>query len=91
MITTQYYWSLTLIVLVIWVIINLSQNMMMTERNLYLVIWKETGGVAIKEFVELKSKMNSFLVEDSSKHEKATGVKIVETIKHTEYKDVLLN
>ena len=31
----------------------------------------ETAGVAIKEFVGLKSKMYSFLVDDSSEHKKA--------------------
>ena len=30
----------------------------------------ETGGVAIEEFVRLKSKMYSFLVDDNSEHEK---------------------
>ena len=30
----------------------------------------EVGGFAIKEFVLLKSKMYSFLVDDSSKHKK---------------------
>ena len=34
----------------------------------------ETGTVAIKEFVELKPKMCSFLVDDSSKNRKAKGV-----------------
>ena len=53
----------------------------------------ETGGVAIKEFDGLKSKMYSFLVDDSSKHKKAKGVNknVVATISHGEYKDVLLN
>ena len=39
-----------------------------------LVIGKikdETGGVSIEEFVGLKSRMYSFLVDDSSEHEKA--------------------
>ena len=30
----------------------------------------DPAGVAIKEFVELKGKMYSFLVDDSSKHKK---------------------
>ena len=53
----------------------------------------ETTGVAIKEFVRLKPKMYSFLVDDNSKHKKAKGVKknIVAIISHNEYKDVLLN
>ena len=53
----------------------------------------ETSGVAIKEFVSLKPKMYSFLVEDSSEHKKAKGVNrnVAATISHNEYKDVLLN
>ena len=30
----------------------------------------ETGGVAVKEFVELKLKMHSFLVDDNSEQQK---------------------
>ena len=50
----------------------------------------ETGGVAIEEFVRLKSKMYSFLVENSE-HKKAKGVNrnVVATISHNEYKDLL--
>ena len=60
-----------------------------------LVIGKmkdETGDVAIKEFVGLKSKMYSFLV-DKNEHKKAKGVNknVVATISHNKYKDVLLN
>ena len=40
----------------------------------------KTAGVAIKEFIGLKPKMYSFLVDDSSEHKKAKV-----------YKDVLLN
>ena len=52
----------------------------------------ETGGVAIKEFVGLKPKMYSFLI-DNNEHKKAKGVNknVVATISHNEYKDVLLN
>ena len=52
----------------------------------------ETGGVAIEEFVGLTPKMYSFLV-DNSEHRKAKGVnkKIIATISHNEYKDVLLS
>ena len=42
-----------------------------------LVIGKmkdETAGVAIEEFVELKPKMYSYLVDDDSEHKKAIGV-----------------
>ena len=61
-----------------------------------LVIGKmkdETGGVAIEEFVELKPKIYSFLVDNNSEHEKAKTVNrnVVPTISHNEYKDVLLN
>ena len=53
----------------------------------------EAGGAAIKEFVELKPKMYSFLVDDTSEHKKAKDVNknVVTTISHNEYKDVLLN
>ena len=53
----------------------------------------ETGGVAIEEFVGLKPKMYSFLVDDNSEHKKAKGVNrnAVATISHSEYKNVLLN
>ena len=53
----------------------------------------ETGEVAIEEFVGLKSKMYSFLVDNSSEHKKAKAVSknVVEKITHSEYKDVLLN
>ena len=52
----------------------------------------ETAGVAIKEFVGLKPKMYSFLI-DNNEHKKAKGVNknVVATISHNEYKDVLLN
>ena len=52
----------------------------------------EIGGVAIEEFVGLKPKMHSLLV-DKSGHKKAKGVNkdVVATISHNEYKDVLLN
>ena len=53
----------------------------------------ETAGVAIGEFVRLKSKMYSYLVNDNSEHKKAKGVNrnVVATISHNEYKDLLLN
>ena len=60
-----------------------------------LVIGKmkdETGGVLIEEFVGLKPKMYSFLV-DNNEHTKASGVNrnIVATISHNKYKNVLLS
>ena len=48
----------------------------------------ETGGIVIKELVELKPKIDSFLIDYSIEHKKAKGV---EKITHNEYKDVLLN
>ena len=53
----------------------------------------ETGCFAMEEFLGLKSKMYSFLVDDSSEHEKAKGVNknVVATITHGECKYVLLN
>ena len=53
----------------------------------------ETAGVAIKEFVGLKRKMYSFLVDDSSEHKKAMGVNknILTAISHNEYNNVFLN
>ena len=62
-----------------------------------LVIGKmkdETRGIAIAEYVGLKSKMYySFLVDDNSEHKKAKGVNknVVGTKSHDKYKDVLLN
>ena len=52
-----------------------------------------TGGVTIKGFAGLKPNMYSFLVDDSSEHEKAKDMNknIVEIISQNEYKDVLLN
>ena len=53
----------------------------------------EIRGVAVEEFVRLKPKMYSFLVDDNSKHKKAKDVNknILEKITHSEYKDVLPN
>ena len=53
----------------------------------------ETGGVAIKEFFWKKPNLYSILVDDTSDHIKAkdTNKNAVATIRHGEYKDVLLN
>ena len=53
----------------------------------------ETAGFVIEEFPGLKPKMYSCLVDDNSKHKKAKGVNryIVATIRHNEYKSVLLS
>ena len=55
----------------------------------------ETKGVAIEEFVGLKPKMYSSLV-DNSEHKKEKNLNknvviMLSTISHNEYKDVLLN
>ena len=53
----------------------------------------EAAVVAIEEFVGLKPKMYSFLVDDSSEHKKAEGANknVVATIRNNEYKNVLFN
>ena len=57
----------------------------------------ETAGVTIEEFVGLKPKMYSYLVDEyklfGSEYKKAKGANknVVATISHSEYKDVLLN
>ena len=53
----------------------------------------ETASVAIEEFVRLRPKMCSYLVNGNSEHKKAKGVNrnVVEAITHNENKDVLLN
>ena len=53
----------------------------------------ETAGVPIEEFVGLKPKIYSYLVDDDSKHKKAKGVNknVVVIISHNKYKVVLLN
>ena len=78
----------------ILVIIQLSQNIMMIQTNQSLKkMQDETGGVAVKEFVELKLKMHSFLVDDNSEHKKAKSLNrnVVATTSHKEYNDVLQN
>ena len=47
--------------------------------------------VAIKELVGLKPDMCSFLIDDSSKHNKGLNENVVEKKTHSEYKDLLLN
>ena len=53
----------------------------------------ETAGIAIDEFVGLKPKMYSYLINDNNDHKKVKGVNknVVATISHNEYKDVLLS
>ena len=47
-----------------------------------------TGGVAIEEFVGLKPKMYSLLI-DNNEHKKAVNKNVVAAIGHNEYKDAL--
>ena len=61
-----------------------------------LVIGKmrdDISDVALEEFSELKSKMNSFLKDKNSEHKKAKGMNrnVVATISDNKYQDVLLN
>ena len=53
----------------------------------------KTAGVSVEEFVGLKPKMNSYLVNENSQHKKAKGVNknVAVTINHNGYKAVLLN
>ena len=50
----------------------------------------ETGGVVIEEFVGVKSKTYSFLIDGISedKKRKSANKNVVPTISHSEYKDV---
>ena len=75
---------------------NYSIKLEYQDNSNKLVVDKmkdEKAVVANKEFIVLKPKICSYLVDDSSKHEKAKGVKknVVATIVHNAYKDVLLN
>ena len=59
----------------ILVIIQLSQNTTNDSNKLVLGKMKdETGGVPIDEFVGLKSKFFSLLVDDNSENKKAKSV-----------------
>ena len=51
----------------------------------------EKAAVVNKEFIVLKPKICSYLVDDSSRHEKGVNKNVVATIIHNAYKDVLLN
>ena len=74
---------------------NYSAKSKYYDSSNTLVIVKvkdKTGGLAIEEFVVLKPKMYSFLVENNE-HKKAIDVNknAVATVSHNKYKDVLLN
>ena len=50
----------------------------------------ETGGITIKEFIGLKSKMYSFLVDNRElKKTKVANRNVVAAISHNDYKDEL--
>ena len=53
----------------------------------------ETAATAIAEFVGLKPKIYSYLVDKNNEHKRAKGLNknVFVTINHNEYKDVLLN
>ena len=75
---------------------NYSTKSKYYDNSNKLVVSKmkdEAAGVAIEEFVRLKPKMYSYLVDDNIEHKKAKGVNknVVVTISHNEYKVVLLN
>ena len=77
----------------ILVIILLGKNIMMIQTYCVGKMEDETADVAIKEFVGLKPKMHSFLIDDSSEHKKAKDVNknVVAAIRHIKCKDILLN
>ena len=63
-----------------------SNKLMLGKMN------DETAGVASEEFVGLKPKMYSYLVDDNSEHKKVKGINknVIATISHNEYKYTLL-
>ena len=72
---------------------NYSNNY---DNSNKLVVGKmkdETAGVTIEEFLGLKPKIYSYLVNDNSEHKKVEGVNrnVAAKISHNECKDVLLN
>ena len=57
---------------------NYSTNLKYYNNSSKLVVGKmkdETAGVAIEEFVRLKPKIYSYLVDDNKEHKKAKGLK----------------
>ena len=75
---------------------NYSTKSKYYDNSTRLVVDKmkdETASVAIKEFVALKPKMHSYLIDDNSEHKKAKGTNknVIATISHNEYIDVSLN
>ena len=75
---------------------NYSTKSKYYDNSNKLVVGKmkdDTTGVAIEEFVGLKSNMYSYLIDHNSEQKTAKGLNrhIVATISHNEYKDFLLN
>ena len=73
---------------------NYSNKSKYYDDSNKLVIAKmkdENGGAAIKEFVRLKPKMYSFLIDNNSEHKKAKDVNrnVAATICHNKYDDAL--
>ena len=90
------YSTKSIIIMIIIILLLLLLLVNYYDNSNKLVVGKmknETAGVMIKEFVGLKPKMYFFWVDDRSEHKKSKGVskKVVKTISHNEYKDVLLN
>ena len=77
----------------ILVVIQLRQNTMIIQTNQSSENRKNQNcDVAITEFVGMKPKMYSLLVDDKSEHKIAKqAYRIFETLSRNEYKDVLLN
>ena len=77
----------------IFLIILLNQKIIIIKKLVVVQIKDQTGRAAMEKSVGLNSKMDSFLVDDSSEHKKAKGVirNVVAAINHNEYKDALLN
>ena len=75
---------------------NCSTKSKYYDNSNKLVVGKmkdETAGAAIEEFVGLKPKICSYLVDDDGDHKKAKDANknVVGAISHNEYKGVLLN
>ena len=75
---------------------NYSTKSKYYDNSNKLVVGKkkdETADLAIEEFVGLKPKMYSYLVDGNSDHKQIQGgnKNVVATIRHNECKDVLLN
>ena len=75
---------------------NYSTKSKHYDNSNKLVVGKmkdEKAGAVIEQFVGVRPRMYSDLVDDNSEHKKPKGVNknVVATISHNEYKDVLMN